>query len=288
MVGPQIGQYYRDLVSARSWWNSNASANPVKPINNPPRSVEDFTALMMAPPVSSSSSGGGAPNPTAFGNSTMFDPNSPTFFKPFRSYAASVAVPDPKLLPPPPGGTSALTISYSPLITADNGLLRRVAAGVPGNALPGVLTTPEPLFAVNRGDLWSIAGGGGTAQTSAPAYSVMPNDPNRDPYFRFQLLTKLGGMFTTRSNVYAIWVTVGLFEVDRIPSQGANSLTAQLADPGFPNRDGYRIARELNASTGSTRRFRGFAIVDRTIPVGFQRGENYNVDKCFLIRKVIK
>ncbi len=143
---------------------------------------------------------------------------------------------------------------------------------------------PEALFAVNSGDLWTN-NSTGAAQAIHASWSKMPVDPNRNPFFRYQLLTKIGGMFTTRSNVYAMWVTVGLFEVDRIPQ---TQLAGLMADPGFPQRDGYRVVRELGSSLGSTRRYRGFAIVDRTIPVGFQRGENYNVDKCFLIKRLIK
>jgi hypothetical protein len=260
----QIGQYFRDLVSARSWWyrgtGTPAQVNPIPGTsnqpNNPPRTVRDFAAFLQAAPLTS-----GQPNPVAFGNSSAFNNLSPTFFRPFRSFAAPVSLP-------------TIALSNGQLL-ADNNLFRRLNPGLSG-ANPAF--NHEPLFAVNHGDLWS-------STNPVPIWGTMFNDPNRDPFFRYQLLTKLGGMFTTRSNVYAIWVTVGLFEVERMST---TQLRALQTDLGHPNRDGYRIARELGSSLGSTRRFRGFALVDRTIPVGFQRGENYNVDKCFLVRRLVK
>ena len=39
------------------------------------------------------------------------------------------------------------------------------------------------------------------------------NNADLNPYFRYQALTRLGNLVTTRSNVYAFWITVGYFEV---------------------------------------------------------------------------
>lgn len=85
-------------------------------------------------------------------------------------------------------------------------------------------------------------------------------------YFRMQSLQRLGNIVSTHSNVYAIWITVGYFEVDAA---------------GAP-------IRELGADTGEIVRHRGFYIVDRSIPVAFQRGRNYNVDNCILLRRYIE
>jgi hypothetical protein len=52
----------------------------------------------------------------------------------------------------------------------------------------------------------------------------------------------------------------------------------------FP--DGFRILREVGNDTGEIQRHKIFAIFDRSIPVGFKRGENYNVDRAFLVRHI--
>ncbi len=84
--GIQVGQYFRDLVSARSWWNPasppplSSPSNPnTSPANYPPRTAADF-AMYMQPPLV-----GGLPNPVAYGNSTMFNATTPSFYRPFRS-----------------------------------------------------------------------------------------------------------------------------------------------------------------------------------------------------------
>ena len=54
------------------------------------------------------------------------------------------------------------------------------------------------------------------------------------------------------------------------------------------NPDGYRLVRELGSDTGKVERHRGFAIFDRTLPVGFLRGENMNVNDAFLVKHMIE
>ena len=114
---------------------------------------------------------------------------------------------------------------------------------------------------------------------------------DRNPFFRYQLFTKLGSVTTTRSNVYAIWVTCGFFECERmdpnaaIQSQEGTGLNDFSNAQRFP--DGFRIVRELGSESGDIRRHRIFGIFDRSIPVGFERGENHNVDRAFLFRQIL-
>jgi len=77
----------------------------------------------------------------------------------------------------------------------------------------------------------------------------------------------LANLVTTRSNVYAIWITIGFFEVN--PASG-------------------RLGKELGSDTGEVKRHRGFYIVDRSIPVAYQPGENHNVDRAILVRRFIE
>ena len=51
----------------------------------------------------------------------------------------------------------------------------------------------------------------------APAAPEPYPAPNRNPYFAYQPMTRVISQLTTRSNVFAIWVTVGYFEVSPWP-----------------------------------------------------------------------
>lgn len=103
------------------------------------------------------------------------------------------------------------------------------------------------------------------------------NDPNRNPVFRYQRFQRLGNLVTTRSNVFAVWITIGYFEVIPWPAG---------VDAGHP--DGFQLGQELGYDSGEVRRHRAFYIFDRSIPVGFERGKNHNVQKAILLRRYIE
>jgi hypothetical protein len=128
-------------------------------------------------------------------------------------------------------------------------------------------------------------------------------DAERNPYMMYQPMMRLGNLVTTRSNVYAIWVTVGYFEVEKAPDWsdpavwqrfgGDGSLTSDattraraLYDRVYP--EGYTLGEELGTDTGNTRRQRAFYIIDRTEPVGFKPGEDLNVDRMIRVRRRIE
>jgi len=103
-------------------------------------------------------------------------------------------------------------------------------------------------------------------------------DTDRNPYFRYQALSRLSNLVTTRSNVYAIWITVGYFEVEARPAGYDTTI--------YP--DGYRLGQELGTDTGEVTRHRAFYIIDRTIPVGFERGYDLNAEKAILLKRFIE
>ena len=117
-------------------------------------------------------------------------------------------------------------------------------------------------------------------------------------------MQRLSGLTTTRSNVFAAWVTVGYFEAERcdpgvnMPAfdPDGNPLTKQrLTDPTdkwyhyyqaiYP--DGYTYGKELGSDFGETKRRRGFSIIDRSIPVDFRRGQSLNYKDAILIQHSI-
>ena len=50
----------------------------------------------------------------------------------------------------------------------------------------------------------------------------------------------------------------------------------------------FSSGRQLGSDTGEISRQRAFYIVDRSIPVAFEPGENHNVDKSILLRRMIE
>jgi hypothetical protein len=102
-------------------------------------------------------------------------------------------------------------------------------------------------------------------------------DYNRNPSFRYQLLQKMGNAFSTHSNVFAIWITVGYFEA--LPNPGG-------IDPGHP--DGYQLGLELGSETGDIVRHKAFFMFDRSIPVGFVRGQDINHANAILVKRLIQ
>ena len=95
---------------------------------------------------------------------------------------------------------------------------------------------------------------------------------NRNSFFRNSMRQRIGNIATTRSSVFAIWITVGFFETD------SNGNLLNVAGGG----------NELGADTGDSRRHRGFFIYDRSIPTAFEPGQNHNVDDGILVKSIIE
>lgn len=145
---------------------------------------------------------------------------------PFRNAEAVHRVPLPQLL----RRTSSATLFRS---------LEYAQPNTPGN---------NPLFDLSQNNVGPWA------------------NPKRNAYFSYDIRQRLGNLVTTRSNVYAVWVTVGFFEVD---------------ENGKPTY-------EIGAEQGTAQRFRGFFLVDRTIPVAFEPGKDHDVDNCVLVESIIQ
>jgi hypothetical protein len=162
-----------------------------------------------------------------------------------------------------------------------------------------------------------------TAQVGIPLFSESFNsqppvtgkltgtaiDGERNPYFYYQPMTRLSNLVTNRSNVFAVWITVGYFECEPAPNWndpdddvrqavrarfGVTPASSQAdinAGLALYNRvypDGYMIGREVGSDTGDVKRPRGFYIVDRTEEVGFKPGEDLNVEKMIRLRRRIE
>lgn len=104
--------------------------------------------------------------------------------------------------------------------------------------------------------------------------SVQYRNAARNPYFQYQALQRLGNLATNRSNVYAVWITLGKFQVQRVPITRFNP-------------DGYMLVNEVGSSTGEIERKRAFYMIDRSIPAGFSRGQNLNAERTVLVERIL-
>jgi hypothetical protein len=152
----------------------------------------------------------------------------------------------------------------------------RSAAGS-AYALPGTVAAPineiESTFLRQ-----SVANPGRGLFENRPTVATPYADPVRNAYFHHQPIQRLNNLLTTRSNVYAIWLTVGYFEVRPAASSG----------PGTPYPDGYELMQEMGSDTGEVVRHRAFYIYDRSIPVGFERGKDHNFADGLLLKRFIE
>jgi hypothetical protein len=112
---------------------------------------------------------------------------------------------------------------------------------------------------------------------AAPAATSWATDGERNAWFRLETLVRANAHTTVRSEVYAIWVTMGLFEVQ--PGNGGISMQ-------YP--DGWQLVREYGSDTGNTTRHRSFFIFDRSTPVAYEPGVDHNVRDAIPIERFIE
>jgi hypothetical protein len=171
----------------------------------------------------------------AAGSGLFFlDSNAPTVFaNPYRASGTSL------LIPPDSSGGTGL----------------------------GRLEVDSTLLRTNRTSMGVTAPVAGDVPRMLNSLTDLSRNSDRNAFFSYQAMQRLSNLVTCRSNVYAIWITIGYFEYD--PTNG-------------------QLGQEVGIDTGTVTRNRAFYIIDRTIPVAFDPGQNHNVDKCVLLRRFIE
>lgn len=102
---------------------------------------------------------------------------------------------------------------------------------------------------------------GGSGYVTPPSVLIGLNDRREHPQFRMEWLQKLMNLTTVRTHQYAVWVTVGYFEV-------AQPGDARLAQSN-PLLAIDKLGPEIGAAEGRAVRHRSFLLLDRTRAVGF-------------------
>jgi hypothetical protein len=160
----------------------------------------------------------------------------------------------------PPYTTAAATYSFN------NGYPTLVASG----NVPGV--TNDSL-------------GGASAQTTLGTGANLKTynqiDYSQHPYWRTELLQRVMNLTTVRTHQYAVWITVGFFEVTR---QGDIGMLAT----GTPQLAFDILGAEIGAVSGKSIRFRGFFLVDRLRLNGFDPTNTGSFRSAVVYRKVIQ
>lgn len=131
----------------------------------------------------------------------------------------------------------------------------------------GRLEVDNTLLRTSRTTMGLAPPAAGDAPRLLTNYTDLPRNSDRNAFFSYQALQRMSNLVTCRSNVYALWLTIGYFEVDPVNGQ---------------------LGQEVGLDTGTTTRHRAFYIIDRSIPVAFEPGQNHNVDRCVLLRRFIE
>jgi len=210
----------------------------------------------------------------------IFAPNAamPTIFaNPFRAAGTSPLVPLANMMNVDLTNPNPLLWQWRDV----NSTFLRALGSAPG----GNLGFDFSMFDANSFDTTNLPpyvspSGGGVANEQVPPptnQQFLYRYAGRNPYFEYSPQSRLGNLTTNHSNVYAIWITLGKFKVQQGPVS-ANGPDGYYLVPGG----------ELGADTGSSVRPKAFYIYDRSIPMGFIRGEDLNNEKGVLYERVLQ
>jgi hypothetical protein len=113
-----------------------------------------------------------------------------------------------------------------------------------------------------------------------PAAPFQQADMRQHPYYRSEWMQRVMNLSTVRTHQYAVWITIGFFEVVHPGNpQLAYSNPAQAYD---------QLGMEIGALEGKNTRYRGFFIVDRTRATGFNPTNPGDFRDVIVYRKTIQ
>ena len=122
-----------------------------------------------------------------------------------------------------------------------------------------------------------VAGGGGGGGGTA--------DHRWHPAYRTEMLSKVMNNSTVRTHQYAVWLTVGFFEVVR----EGNPQMADVRDPVTNVSLAVDLlGPEINAAVGTNVRYRSYFLIDRTKATGFNPADPGDYRNLITFRRRIE
>jgi hypothetical protein len=202
----------------------------------------------------------------------------PDAYAPVLTYPTTAGA----LIPAPVAGTMQSNASDSgdPFInvTSQAGALPPITIGAATSSVYLNNGYPNLVWSGNAPD-----GTGSTVNVDKQKYlgNAAATDMRQHPNWRIELMQRVMNLTTVRTHQYAVWITVGFFEITK---QGDLSNLAQ----GNPVLAFDTIGPEVGGVTGSNIRYRGFFLVDRTKLTGFDPGNIGSFRSAVVYRKVIQ
>ncbi len=167
-------------------------------------------------------------------------------------------------LPGPPGVLPPLTNGTNAVVLTDNVVNLYWPSGNPsfpgGSAAvftSGATLTAIPLPVSNVSNL-----NGSPTPIPSPYLGANGTDLRQHPFYRSEEMQRVLNLTTVRTHQYAVWITVGFFEVKR---QGDLGMLASAT----PYLAFDIMGPEITGTSGASARFREFVLIDRLKLTGF-------------------
>ncbi|MDB5349438.1 MAG: hypothetical protein JWN86_685 [Planctomycetota bacterium] len=219
--------------------------------------------------VSTNFANAGFIDPTKYSNTTWSPATqvvSP-IFDPTAQAAVAASAADTTITPVPPP-TMGWTDADGIFLTKQNSsLFSNTSYQVP--PVPPATTSGPPV----QGYL-----GGST-------YQGVATDHRAHPAYRTEMLSKVMNQTTVRTHQYAVWLTVGFFEVVK---EGNKQMYNQYDPVTGSSMAMDQLGRELNADAGKNIRYRSYFLLDRTRATGFNPQEPGDYRDLIVFRRRIE
>jgi hypothetical protein len=120
-----------------------------------------------------------------------------------------------------------------------------------------------------------------------PNLDVIP-DQRDHPAFRTEMMQRMMSLTTVRTHQYAVWITVGFFEVLQTGDAQLFNYANAVRFAGGTDRACDVMGLELGIIEGKNVRYRGFFLVDRTQATGFNPAAPGDFRSCVVYRQTIE